>query len=328
MELKIDEAFQSVTVVRVGPGAASPATDVAATEEPMEIRLNGEPFAVIMRTPGEDRELTAGFLFAERVVHGPSDIDAIRLCAAPSMAGGSDQPPPLAGSIAGAASFGEPRRSADRVGGEAGRIELGERSSRISAVGPSAGAADGGQNVVDVRIGGDVSKRLAERRRVVMTAACGLCGRTSIESLRTEAAPITAGWTVPRAFVASLPGRLRTTQNAFDTTGGLHAAALFSREGALEAAAEDVGRHNAVDKIVGRMLLVERLPLSDSILVVSGRASFEIVQKAFLAGIPVVAAVSAPSSLAINLAREAGITLAGFVRGDTFNLYSGAERVT
>jgi FdhD protein len=160
-----------------------------------------------------------------------------------------------------------------------------------------------------------------------MSASCGLCGRVTIESLRVEAPEILADWTIHAGLIATLPDALRRAQAVFNETGGLHAAGLFDRSGNLEAMAEDVGRHNAVDKVIGRMLLEGRLPLGQSILFVSGRTSYEIVQKAFLAGIPVVGAVSAPSSLAVELAEEAGITLLGFVRGSTFNLYSHARRI-
>jgi FdhD protein len=159
------------------------------------------------------------------------------------------------------------------------------------------------------------------------SASCGMCGRLTIESLHVEGPTIGNDWAIPASVIVTLPDRLRQAQAVFDQTGGLHAAGLFGREGRLDAMAEDVGRHNAVDKVVGGMLMQDRLPLSDHLLVVSGRTSFEIVQKAFLAGIPLVAAVSAPSSLAIELAVECGMTLIGFLRGLSFNIYSHPSRV-
>jgi len=150
----------------------------------------------------------------------------------------------------------------------------------------------------------------------------------TIESLRTNLPPLTASWKVPAATVLELPDRLRQAQAVFEETGGLHAAGLFTREGRLETVAEDVGRHNAVDKVIGRMLMAERLPLSNHLLFVSGRTSFEIIQKAFFGGIPFVCAVSAPSSLAVELAHDCGMTLIGFLRGRNFNIYTHPERVT
>jgi FdhD protein len=180
-------------------------------------------------------------------------------------------------------------------------------------------------------VGGDavarLTTRLGERRQVMMTASCGLCGRRTIETLQARVATVDGHWTVSADLVRRLPADLRDAQRVFDVTGGLHAAGLFDRDGTLRAIAEDVGRHNAVDKIIGRRLLEDALPLSDSILVLSGRTSFELVQKALLAGIPFVAAVSAPSSLAIELATASGITLCGFVRGERFNVYAGGERI-
>ncbi len=259
-----------VRVTRVSPQGTSNRPDVAATEEPLEVRIDGEPFAVIMRTPGADHELTTGFLFSERVILSARDLASI------------------------------------------------QRN-------PQSG------NVIDVHLesapGRDLTSRDAGRRRVVMNSSCGLCGRVTIESLRLEAPPILAEWTVSAALIGSLPDALRRAQTVFDETGGLHAAGLFDRSGHLETAAEDVGRHNAVDKVVGRMLLRERLPLDQSILFVSGRTSYEIVQKAFMAGISVVGAVSAPSSLAVELAEEVGIVLLGFVRGPAFNVYSHGHRI-
>jgi FdhD protein len=168
---------------------------------------------------------------------------------------------------------------------------------------------------------------LAERRNILTSSSCGLCGRVTIDSLRMQVPPIESRSVVAAATVTSLPFRLRERQKVFDETGGLHAAGLFTVEGHCDASAEDVGRHNAVDKVVGTMLLDDRLPLADRILMVSGRTSFEILQKAWMAGIPTVCAVSAPSSLAIELAQEAGITLLGFVRDGGFNLYTHPERI-
>jgi len=259
-----------VRVLHVSAEGSSSRPDVAATEEPMEVRIDGEPFSVIMRTPGSDRELAAGFLFAERVVLAAGDIVSI-----------------------------------DR-----------DAESR---------------NVMHVRIvdarARDLASRADARRKVVTNSSCGLCGRVTIDSLRVDAPDIEADWSISAEMIGGLADALRRAQAVFNETGGLHAAGLFTPSGVLEAVAEDVGRHNAVDKVVGRMLFEERVPLSESILFVSGRTSYEIVQKAFLAGIPVVGAVSAPSSLAVELAEDVGITLLGFVRGRSFNVYSHGHRL-
>jgi FdhD protein len=162
----------------------------------------------------------------------------------------------------------------------------------------------------------------------MMTASCGLCGRLTIASLQARVEAVRGDWSVSAAVIASLPEKLRSSQAVFESTGGLHAAGLFDRAGVLQLSAEDVGRHNAVDKISGRTLLEGRHPLDASILLVSGRTSFELVQKALLAGIPIIAAVSAPSSLAVDLANDAGITLCGFVRGARFNIYSHPHRIS
>jgi FdhD protein len=165
------------------------------------------------------------------------------------------------------------------------------------------------------------------RRHVTATSACGVCGRRSIDDLMTGARRVESTMTVDRNVVEALPAALRAAQRAFDQTGGLHAAGLFDAAGALIRIAEDVGRHNAVDKVLGAELRRARLPLSNRILFVSGRTSFEIIQKAVMAGVAVVAAVSAPSSLAIELAREAALTLLGFVRGPAFNIYASPQRI-
>jgi FdhD protein len=187
-------------------------------------------------------------------------------------------------------------------------------------------------NVANVMLAGEAALRAAQavarRRLVAASSACGVCGRQSVDDLLRGLPRLEASWAAPADVIAGLPARLRGAQAVFDETGGLHAAGLFDREGRAIAIAEDVGRHNAVDKVVGSQLLEGRLPLSERILFVSGRTSFEIVQKAVAAGIPLVAAVSAPSSLAIELARDAGVTLAGFVRGETFNIYANPERIT
>jgi FdhD protein len=249
--------------------------DLVAVEEPMEVRVNGASFAVIMRTPGADRDLAAGFLLAEDVIRSADEIGTIAYC--------------------------------------------------------QDVTDEGRDNTINVTVTGDAVSRLdvrfGEQRRVMMTSSCGLCGRRTIESLQSRVAAVRGDWAVAADVIAALPDHLRASQVAFESTGGLHAAGLFDRSGVLQLSAEDVGRHNAVDKIVGRTLLAGKHPLDGSILLMSGRTSFELVQKALVAGIPLIAAVSAPSSLAIDLAEHAGITLCGFVRGPRFNIYSHPRRV-
>jgi FdhD protein len=270
----MSESIRRVKVTRVGRVHGGDSEDAAAVEEPLEVRLHGRPFAVIMRTPGADRDLAAGFLFSEGVVSSADDIGAIEHCRHPEH---PDQ-----------------------------------------------------HNIVDVYLLDDaarsVDRHLTERRRVLTTSSCGLCGRATIDSLRVRAQPLRHSFTIGADVAAQLPARLRRHQSAFDCTGGLHAAGLFTAQGECIASAEDVGRHNAVDKIIGRMLLEERLPATVA-LAVSGRTSFEILQKSWLAGIELVCAVSAPSSLAIDLAETAGITLLGFTRDGGFNIYSHPDRI-
>jgi FdhD protein len=184
-------------------------------------------------------------------------------------------------------------------------------------------------NIADVRLAPGVTVPSGARRNFMTTSACGVCGKTSVEDICVlpAAALDGDGTRFAPAVLATLPDRLREAQRVFDRTGGLHAAGLFTPSGDLIAAREDVGRHNAVDKIVGWALLSGRLPLSGCALLVSGRASFELVQKAVLAGIPLLAAVSAPSSLAAELAAEAGLTLVGFLRGQSMNVYCGEQRI-
>jgi FdhD protein len=276
--------IREVAILR--QGQASPERDTVAVEEPMEVRVNGDSFAVIMRTPGADRDLAAGFLLAEDVIRSGDEIGTIEYCRP------AEPPVPAAA-----------REASD----------------------------EGRDNTINVTVTGDAVSRLAarlgERRQVMMTASCGLCGRRTIESLQARVASVRGDWQVGADVIAALPDRLRASQSVFDSTGGLHAAGLFGRSGSLQLSAEDVGRHNAVDKIVGRTLLAGLHPLDASILLVSGRTSFELVQKALLAGVPLIAAVSAPSSLAIDLAQQANITLCGFVRGPRFNIYSHPQRI-
>jgi FdhD protein len=195
-------------------------------------------------------------------------------------------------------------------------------------------------NVLDVALAPDVEAP-SQRRNFIATSACGVCGKTSLDQVRTKTrwpmSPVRteqyAGNPVPEpaycsvSLLGSLPDKLRAEQRVFEATGGLHAAGLFTSDGELLAVREDVGRHNAVDKVIGWAIQADRIPLSDTVLIVSGRASFELVQKAVMAGIPMLGAVSAPSSLAVDLAAEAGLTLVGFLRGETMNVYTHGERV-
>jgi FdhD protein len=263
-------AIRHVDLIRAGRGTHwEPSTDAVAVEAALEVRLNGQPFSVTMRTPGADRELAAGFLFTEGIVTAAADIVAVH-------------------------------------------------------VDPSA-------DVVDVVLTADraavVTARRDARRQVTTTSSCGMCGRPDLASTRLTGPAISLARTVDPEAISALPARLAPLQETFAATGGLHAAALCTLDGDIIDSAEDVGRHNAVDKIIGRRLLAGRLPAGGALLFVSGRTSFEILQKAWLAGVPLVAAVSAPSSLAIALAEEAGITLIGFVRGARFNIYTHASRV-
>jgi FdhD protein len=184
-------------------------------------------------------------------------------------------------------------------------------------------------NIVNVALAPHVDPDLAPlERHFLTTSACGVCGKASLDALRVRSTPL-AG-TSPRidpGTLTGLPGRLRAAQGLFEVTGGLHAAGLFDASGNLVAAREDVGRHNAVDKLLGWALMAGRLPLAESIVLVSGRASYEILQKCLAAGVPVVCSVSAPSSLAVSLAEQFGVTLVGFLRGERFNIYAGSVRI-
>jgi FdhD protein len=256
-----------VLKVPVSGGAAYRA-DLLAVEEPLEIRVDGEPLTVTMRTPGDDIDLTAGFLFTEGLLTGLDDVHEIRMC-----------------------------------------------DENVAAV--------------TFKEAGVMLKAQAAARNFITTSACGVCGKDSIEAIRVRSAYEVAADPVRvfPAVLAGLPGRLRDAQRIFSRTGGLHAAGLFTPDGTLLVLREDVGRHNAVDKVAGWALRSGLLPLTGHILLVSGRASFELAQKAIMIGVPVLAAVSAPSSLAASLAEEGGLTLVGFLRGAAMNVYAGAQRV-
>jgi FdhD protein len=189
-----------------------------------------------------------------------------------------------------------------------------------------AGEGEQEYNVVTVKLRRPVDRQVPPRA-FVANASCGLCGKTTLDEVEQHCEPVGGGPRVGRSMIAALPENLRAAQTVFDATGGLHAAARFAHDGELVALREDVGRHNALDKLVGHALLERELPLANEVLMVSGRVSFEIVQKAAMAGIPVVCAVSAPSSLAIDAARRFGQTLVGFVRGESANIYTHPERV-
>ena len=233
--------------------------DAVAVEDPLEIRVAGEPVAVTMRTPGHDDELALGFLYGERLI---------------------------------------------------------DRAWEVALTDDLAA------NTVDVK--GRLC-RSVERRRFYTTSSCGVCGKGAIEEVTVDLEPLPPGPVMARELLADLPNRL--TQPGFELTGGLHATGLFAANGELRLVREDVGRHNAMDKVVGHALGAGSLPLHDHALCVSGRLAFELVQKAAVAGAPVLVGVGAPTSLAVQLADEVGMTLCGFARQGRLNVYAGADRV-
>ncbi len=255
----------TASVRRRALDATGPAVepDVLAAEEPLEIRLRGEPLVVVMRTPGHDTELATGFLLTEAVVRAPSEIHGL--------------------SVRG--------------------------------------------NHVLVEVDPEVAARATARRSFYASSSCGVCGKSSIDEVVLQFPRVRSGLVVARDVLAALPARLAAAQAVFARTGGLHAAALFDAAGSLRVIREDVGRHNAVDKVVGWAAAQRALPLADSVLVVSGRIGFEIAQKATAAGLPLVAAVGAPSSLAVSLATQGGVTLVGFLREGRGNVYTHPDRV-
>jgi FdhD protein len=261
----------SIQIVRCQIGQkAQRRFDTLVCEEPLEIRVRGKSIAVTMRTPGCDRELAAGFLLSEGIIHRRDEIIEIAPCLE------SDSP----------------------------------------------------ENTLNVFISPVVEIDFSRlTRHVFASSSCGLCGKASIESVHQHFSPIDSKPVITAKMLVALPNRMRAAQQTFSQTGGLHAAAIFDLDGNLLVLREDAGRHNAVDKVIGWGFLEGKLPFDSHVLLVSGRTSFEIAQKALAARIPIIAAVSAPSSLAVEFAQESHQTLIGFLRGKTFNVYSHPERI-
>jgi FdhD protein len=265
----IKEASGTWPVIRYANGQRElERPDQLAAEEPLEIRVEGHSVAVVMRTPGLDRELAAGFLLTESLVRSAADIFDITQC-----------------------------------GGEEGQVV------NVTLKDPTAF---------------DPAKLT---RNVFSSSSCGVCSKATIDAVRQSFPAIDSACSVRAETVLGMPAALRTKQETFNQTGGLHACALFDLDGNLEHVREDVGRHNALDKLIGHALLANELPLRDRVLLLSGRVSFEMMQKALAAGVPIVAAISAPTTLAVQFARESNQTLIGFLRGETMNIYAGAERL-
>ena len=266
------DGLREVERLRVRRGAVVD-SDLVAVEEPLEIQIGGVSLAVVMRTPGYDRELALGFLVTERVIASPRDVVSVRHCTVVRDPAAED-------------------------------------------------------NVIRVTLRDDVRVDLERlRRNLYASSSCGICGKATIENALAVAPPVDDATRFSLSFFVGLPEQLRVEQRVFAATGGLHGAGLFAPDGELLVVREDVGRHNAVDKVVGWAVTGNRLPLASHVLMVSGRVSYEIVQKALAARIPVVAAVSAPSSLAVELATRARITLVAFLRGKSFNVYGARERI-
>jgi FdhD protein len=290
-----DRTTLSTPVTRFAGDKQRATTDLLAVEEPLELQLAYGPalarkvksISVTMRTPGHDFELMAGFLLTEGVVSDSAHISKINYIAGPSHEG---QPPAFEGLV------------------------LPYQPER---------------NVVRAELAPDVVVSMANlERNFYTTSSCGICGKASLLALRTVCPPRAANHLQTSAsLLYSLPVRLRAGQDVFERTGGIHASGLFDAEGNLHSIREDVGRHNAVDKLIGAEFLDDRVPLRNRILLLSGRASFELLQKALMGGIPMVVSVGAPSSLAVQVAKEFDITLVGFLRDDHFNVYHGASRI-
>jgi FdhD protein len=263
---------REVLVARLDEREVAFERDLVAEEEPLEIRVQGIPVAVVMRTPGHDEELVAGFLVTERVLESLDEVRALEHC--------------------------------DTV--------------------PDPEAEE---NVMDVKLRAGVFVNIERlRRNLYASSSCGVCGKATLENVLSVAPPLDDDACFSAELLYGMPERLRLAQEVFERTGGLHGVALFDPQGAVVCVREDIGRHNAVDKVVGHAALARR-DLRGHALLVSGRVSFEVVQKAAAARIPLVAGISAPSSLAVRLGEAAGVAIVGFLRGRSANVYSAAERV-
>jgi FdhD protein len=273
------------TVNRVQRRRIEEISDALVVEEPLEIRLNDVPLAVVMRTPGDDFDLARGFLLTEGVLKEQT-------------------------------AESKKQTESDNIPWE---VEVETACDELGLEIP---------NVVNCRLATITAAEIAQwQRHIFAGSSCGICGRASIDRVRLQVTPPIGHWEIPFSALYALPEKLRICQTAFASTGGLHAAALFSPAGEMVILREDIGRHNAVDKILGWALGRQMLPLADFGLLVSGRLSFEMVQKALLGGIPFVAGISAASSLAVELAEENGMTIVGFLRGENAVVYSGPQRI-
>jgi FdhD protein len=295
-----DRSVVETSVTRFKGVCATPFLDRLAVEEPVEFQLAYGPvnerrvksISVTMRTPGHDFELPAGFLMSEGLVYDAADLDRLTY-----VSGKAEAPDSL-----------------DRQSPEERTTVVPYRAER---------------NIVRIELMPHVRVNLrALERNFYTTSSCGICGKASLLALRTVCPPRSCNaFTIPAEVLYALPSRLRDAQVGFEATGGLHAAALFDCSGNLCSTREDVGRHNAVDKLLGAEFVADRTPLRDRLLMLSGRASFELLQKALMAGIPMVASIGVPSSLAAQVAKEFDITLVGFLRSNHFNVDQGAQRV-
>ena len=306
---------RDVSIERLDGVTRTADNDRIVVEAPLQLRARGAPVATIMRTPGHDLELVRGLLHAESIALTTHESDS----AACSDASG--------GTTRGDATRGDATRD-DATRGDVARS--GATRGDVARSGATRGDATRGdltrmirqvdEDAVDI----DIDPSVFVGRGLLASAACGVCGRVAIADLELRAKEITRDTRIDRAVLATLPDALRSAQSVFAQTGGLHAAALFTTRGELIAAREDVGRHNAVDKLVGWAL---EQCITPDVLFLSGRLGYELVQKAIMLGVPIVAAVSAPSSLAVELAERFNVALVGFVRGNRANLYAHGWRI-